>query len=242
MYLYRGKEIGSREKLAETCLAIIEEGAVGTLYDIIPHIRILRAPDFFAPLVSLLKSGSNEQKAVAAHALGSLGDARSIEYLQEAHRRAISGNVEGGRLVQAAIISSLGEIPCAQSVEVLMEIHGAASHGDAFSDQQRPRLVITALGQLAQQSVDEALSVLTRLLDSSNQEIASQTLTELSLAYWHRPNELPDELANRILTIARSSESRELVMSARAALSSLAQLGSKSALNRLKELRENKKG
>lgn len=242
MYLYRGKEIGSREKLAETCLAIIQEGAVGTLYDIIPHIRILRTPAFFEPLVKLMRGGSNEQKAVAAHALGSLGDTRSIEHLREAYCEAVSGNAEGCRLVQAAVISSLGEIPCSKSVEVLMEIYDGKCQGDAFSTHQRPRLVITALGQLAQQSVEDSLAVLTRLLDNPNQEIASQTLTELSLAYWHRPNELPDELAHRILTIARTSESRELVMSARAALSSLAQLGSKSALTCLKELKEHKKG
>jgi len=81
MNLYRGKDIGSPEQLREKCLAIIEKGSHQEIYDVIPHIRILRSPAFEAPLVRLLRTGNHKQKAAAAMALGSLNSATNIEEL-----------------------------------------------------------------------------------------------------------------------------------------------------------------
>ena len=66
MYLYRGKDIKSREQLKETCLRIIQGGTHSEIYDILPHLRILRSDSFLPPLLELLREGNTDQKAAAA--------------------------------------------------------------------------------------------------------------------------------------------------------------------------------
>jgi len=40
--MYRGKDIGGRDKLIQTCLSILLEGKAKKLYEVLPHISIVR--------------------------------------------------------------------------------------------------------------------------------------------------------------------------------------------------------
>jgi hypothetical protein len=55
-----------------------------------------------------------------------------------------------------------------------------------------------------------------------------QAVTELSVAFWHRPNEMPENLLGRVFAMA-ADKNAEVQMAAKAALSNLAQLGSEKA-------------
>ncbi|GAB4130119.1 MAG: hypothetical protein Kow001_24070 [Acidobacteriota bacterium] len=226
LFLYRGKDIGGRDKMADVCLELIGRGDSEEIYDILPHIRVLRSPRFFQPLVNLLESGDPGQKAAAAAGLGSLGDPAAVPVLQEWGRRVGSARSREVDPVRAAVICALGEIPCPASVEALREICGRLEGGSAHAPCMN--LVLAALGELAQQGLVEAERELAGFLDDRRPGLRALAVTELSFAYWHRPNELPPELLQRIHRMDQD-ESEEARTAAAAALHSLARLGCNAA-------------
>lgn len=235
MYLYRGKEIGNWERLTATCLKIIETGSPDEISDIIPHIRVLRDLDFFDPLVWHLQNSNEELKIVAALALGSLGDEKCVEPLRQACLALRQEDKNAGDALEGALISALGEIPSPASVSVLTEI--LAREASAEEVSQRLSLSVEALGQLSQQGSQEAETELRRLLSEGKASLRGHVIAELSLSYWHRPGEIPDELLNQFFLLA-GDKIDEVRTAARAALTSLSQLGSVQAEKLLFRLSE----
>jgi len=235
MYLYRGKEIGNWKRLTATCLRIIETGSPEEISDIIPHIRVLRDESFFDPLVRHLQDSGKELKMVAALALGSLGDEKCVETLRKTYFTLKQEGYDEVIPLESALISALGEVPCPESVAVLTEILA----GEASPEQraQRSRLAVEALGQLAQQGIPEAETELRRSLSQGRESLRGQIVAELSLAYWHRPGEIPDELLDQFFRLT-GDQIDEVRTAARAALISLSQLGSDRAENLLFHLNE----
>ncbi len=226
LFLYRGKDIGGRDKMADVCLEFIARGDPEEIYEILPHIRVLRSPRFFTPLVELLQSGDPAQKSAAAAGLGSLGDPAAVPVLQRFGLRGGSGRSGEVDPVRAAAISALGEIPCPASVEALRQICRRLEGGSGHLPCTK--LVVEALGELAQQGLAEAEAELERFLDDSRPELRALAVTELSFAYWHRPNAIPSVLLKRIQRL-ETDESDEVRTAAGAALHSLARLGCQEA-------------
>ena len=235
MYLYRGKEIGSWKRLTAICLRIIETGSPEEISNILPHIRVLRDQSFFDPLVRRLQDSDKELKIVSALALGSLGDEKCVETLRETYLACKQEGYDQADPLESALISALGEVPCADSVGVLTEILA----GEASADQrtQRSQLSVEALGQLAQQGIPEAEAELRKLLSEEEKVLRGQIVAELSLSYWHRPGEIPDELLDQFFGLT-GDEIDEVRTAARAALTSLSQLGSDKAEDFLFRLSE----
>jgi HEAT repeat protein len=223
MFLYRGKNIGGQGKLSDTCLQIISDGEAELIYEILPHIRVVRAKEFFDPLVKLLNDGSYDQRAAAAAALGSLGWPECIEPLRDAFRAIDLSKKRGAHVLQAAIVTALGEIPAPVSVKVLNEISAIETVDDTFA-RRRPTLIVGALGQLAQQEVLQAEVALIRFLSDGEPAVRSLAVTEIALAYWHRPNLISGTLLQQILDLT-GDPSDDVGNAAIAALNSLAQLG-----------------
>ena len=223
MFLYRGKNIGGHGKLSDTCLQIISEGEVDLIYEILPHIRVVRSREFYAPLVKLLNGGNYDQRAAAAAALGSLGLPECIEPLQEAFKSIDLSKKRGAHVLQASIVRALGEIPAPVSVKILDEIARIETVEDTFA-LRRPALIVGALGQLAQQEVTQAEASLIRFLSDHDPVIRSLAVTEVALAYWHRPNLISGTLLQQILDLT-GDKSEDVANAAVAALTSLAQLG-----------------
>jgi HEAT repeat protein len=235
MYLYRGKEIGNWERLTAICLKIIESGSPDEISDIIPHIRVLRDSNFLDPLVRHLQNSNEELRIVAALALGSLGDEQGVEPLRRAFvMLSKEGNAEVDAL-EGALISALGEIPSPASVKVLTEILAREESAEEVS--QRSSMSVEAMGQLSQQGSQDAEDELRRLLAEGKASLRAQIIAELSLSYWHRPREIPDELLNQFFVLA-GDRIDEVRTAARAALTSLSQLGSAQAEKLLFRLSE----
>jgi hypothetical protein len=227
MYLYRGEEIGNRERLTDICLKIILSGESDRVYDILPHIRVLRSPRFFQPLLQLLADGKPDQKEAAAAALGNLGDPECVEALRKAYEGTQSRSRRDSRSLRAAIISALGEVPVPASVDLLVEIGRSSQRKDPFGPH-RSRLVIAALGQLTQQGVPAAEDELIRFLSDDDPANRALAATEASLAYWHRPNLIPGTLLQQLFDLT-CDRSDEVCAAAAAALQSLAKLGNSKA-------------
>ena len=230
MYLYRGKDIKGRDELKKTCLNIIRRGYHNEIIDVLPHLRILRSPAFQEPLLELLDKGNHDQRVAAAMALGSLGDEQAIDAL----RNAFEQTGAGPDTLQTAIIEALGELGSERAVTAIVELYRLPT--DAFA-LQRTHLAIGALGQLAQQGVTAAEDELLRLMTDPDEAIRVQAVTELSVAFWHRPTEISDRLLNVILGLA-TRDTEEVRMAAKASLSNLAQLGSKAAEKHLLNIQE----
>ena len=120
----------------------------------------------------------------------------------------------------------MGEIGDGDSVEVLREIYQLPGPEDMR--QQRRQLVLLSLGLLAQQGSKRAEVVLTGLLEDKDDMVRAEALSELAVAYWHRPNKIPAPLLLRMFRLADEPR-REIREAALAALSTLADLGCEQA-------------
>lgn len=234
--MYRGKDIENREKLVETCLRIFERGDEKELFEILPHISIVRSPSFVGPLLRLLKEGNRDQKEFAALALGSLADARCIEPLYAAFAETAETKGSGSQSLQTAIVVALGESGSDLAVDSLMSIYNFRVKNDSFGLRRR-RLVLSALGALAQQGCARGEQELVRFMESQNPTIRAQAVIELSVAYWHRPNEISTEILEQMRSLVedRSSTVRNAALSS---LTNLADLGCRAAANYFKETDE----
>jgi HEAT repeat protein len=235
MYLYRAKEIRNRDHLKEICLKIINRGDYDQIIEILPHIRILRSGDFFNPLQKLLVNGRPDQKTAATLALGCLGDNQCIPFLKSTYEEAKKSDQFGNQNLRAAVIESLGEIVSQESVGALKEL---ADQSDSKNDPEEFESVISALGQLSQQGIDGAEEFLIELMNSGlDSRLTAHALTEILVAYWHRPSEITDQLCANIVEIA-SEGSKEVVKAATNSLFSLVQLGCISAREPLEKIEE----
>ena len=222
--MYRGKDIGGREKLIQTCLSILVEGKDKKLYEVLPHISIVRSPLFLEPLLQLLQSRNRNQKEFAAVALGSLGDAQAIEPLYKVFVEPSTFRGKGSQSLQASIIHALGEVGDGQAIEPLQAIY--KREGNAAV--RRKAWVLSALGNLAQQGNVGAVKELTRVMKEKAPALRAQAVQELAVAYWHRPNQVPETVFH-VMTVLAGDDSDEVRGAALAALSDLGQLGCQAA-------------
>lgn len=225
--MYRATDIGGRERLTQTCLKILKEGQEKQLYEVLPHISIVRSPLFFEPLLKLLQSGNREQREFSAVALGSLGDPRAIEPLYQVFMRPATFKGKGTGSLQASLIHALGEMGDGQAVELLLNIYKLASRGSPLISH-RKSWVLSAIGNLAQQGAVIAVKELTRLMREKDTELRAQAVMELAVAYWHRPSELPETVLHEMISLTED-DSEEVRQAALSSLSDLAQLGCQAA-------------
>ena len=233
MYLYRAKEIGSKDRLNGICLKIIDRGDYDQILAILPHIRILRSEDFFNPLIKLLDEGETDQKTAAALALGCLGDSRCIPFLCDVYNTIGSNRRYANQSLRAAIVEALGELATEESVKAIVSLSSPVE-----SNSDDTEYILSALGQLAQQGISGAEDQLIAIMRSGGgPKLTSLSITEILVAYWHRPNEISDDLLEKISEIAANG-SKEVVRSVVASLSSLVQLGSEKARTHLLAIEE----
>ena len=232
--MYRGQDIGNRTELLANCVQALESGQIKALYAILPHISVLRSPEFLAPLNQLLETGTRPQKLFAALALGSIGVEESIQPLARVFEDPDTFNGAGTRSLQKAAILSLGEIGHDDSILILLSIYRLKKVDDKFQ-ARRKRLVITALGTLVQHGSDQAEQELVGLLSERQARFRAQAVTELGVAYWNSPARATDSLLEKFHTLTQDP-AQEVRNAAHAALLNLADLGSERAERHLGEV------
>ncbi|MEE2822025.1 MAG: hypothetical protein VYA53_03490 [Acidobacteriota bacterium] len=209
--------------MVRTCLDVFSHGTEEQLYEILPHVSILRSPLFLKPLLSLLKSGKVYQQEFAAVALGSVGDSQAIKPLTDVFMKSISAHRDDVRSLQASIVQSLGDIGNEQAIQPLLRIYKLRV-GSGRLSSCRQSWVLAALGNLAQQGGMRAVRELTTCMRTESELLRAQAVAEMAMAFWHRPAEVPEEVLEDMymMTADRSEGVRAAALSA---LSDLAKLG-----------------
>jgi HEAT repeat protein len=214
--------------MIQECLLIMESGDIDDLFEIIPRIGVLRDRRFHSPLLTLLEHKDPKRREFAAYSMGAMGDPEFLAPLKGAFLDAQQLKGFGAEELQIAIIEAIGVIGDDASVEFFLPM----VKGEANKRKSRKigKWVLESLGTIAQQGGERSLEALLELTYHDDPEIQSQALSELSVAYWHRPNEIAESTLERIYELT-THKSPIVTESAVAALQSLADVGCRRAEN-----------
>lgn len=221
----RGKVSQFSEELIQDCLLTIESGDVEDLFEIIPRIGVLRDPRFHEPLIRLLFHKDTKRCEFAACAMGAMGSREFLEPLKKAFLQAEKIRGFGAQDFLIAVIEAIGAVGDDAAVEFFLPI---LKGPEAATHTRMLKWIVESLGAIAQQGGSRSLGALLEMTEHRNPELRAQALSELAVAYWHRPNEIADSTVDRIyeLTTDRNAMVAE---SAVAALQSLADVGCRHA-------------
>jgi HEAT repeat protein len=214
--------------MIQECLLIIESGDIDDLFEIIPRIGVLRDRRFHEPLYKLLKHKNLKRREFAAYSMGAIGNSEFVDSLKTAFHEARQARGTGAEQLQIAIIEAIGVIGDDASVEFFIPM--LKSGGDRRKARKVGKWVLESLGTIAQQGGKRSLEALLELTYHDDPEIQAQALSELSVAYWHRPNEIAESILERLYELT-SHKSEMVAESAIAALQSLADVGCRRAEN-----------
>jgi HEAT repeat protein len=218
------------EEMIHECLSVMESGSIEDLFEIIPRIGVLRDPRFLEPLLKLLEHENIKRREFAAYSMGAIGDRSFLEPLKKAFNKAKQIKGYGARELQIAIIEAIGSIGDDAAVDFFLPAlktccaTKAAEGKRAKTAGRMSQWIIESLGAIAQQGGGRSLEALIELVMHDDPEIQAQALSELSVAYWHRPNEVSSSTLEKIVELTRHPEAM-VAESALAALQNLADVG-----------------
>lgn len=216
------------------CLSVMGSGTIEDLFEIIPRIGVLRDPRFSEPLLALLIHENIKRREFAAYSMGAIGDRSFLEPLKKAFGKAKQIKGLGARELQIAIIEAIGAIGDDAAVDFFLPTlktccaTKAAEGKRGKNAQKMSQWIIESLGAIAQQGGCRSLQALAELATHDDPEIQALALSELSVAYWHRPNEVDDSTLKTIVELTRHPEVI-VAESALAALQNLADVGCRRA-------------
>ncbi len=210
--------------MIEDCLQIIESGEIEDQFEIIPRIGVLRDNRFEQPLMSLLFQEDMKRREFAAYALGAMGKREFLEPLKRAFLESAKGF--GAEEFQMAIIEAIGSIGDDAAVDFFLPL--LKSCEEVKTTPKIARWIIESLGSIAQQGGTKSLQALVEITYHSDPELKALALSEISVAYWHRPNEIEDTVLVRLCELT-TDPNPVVVESAVAALQSLADVGCRRA-------------
>jgi HEAT repeat protein len=224
------------EDMIRECLAIMESGSVEDLFEIIPRVGVLRDQRFREPLLALLSNRDIKRREFAAYCMGAIGDRSFVEPLKKAFLQARQLKGFGAQELQIAIIEAIGSIGDDAVVDFFLPTlmtccatkAESGSKGAGRNAIRMSKWIIESLGSIAQQGGLRSLDALLKLSAHRDPEIQAQALSELSVAYWHRPNDIKDSTLAKIYELTKHPEPL-VAESALAALQNLADVGCRRA-------------
>ncbi|HSW38239.1 MAG TPA: HEAT repeat domain-containing protein [Acidobacteriota bacterium] len=233
----RKKERFSEDMIRE-CLTVMESGDIEDLFEIIPRIGVLRDPRFKDPLLSFLQHDDLRRREFAAYSMGAIGDRSFLDPLKKAFRKAAHLKGSGARELQIAIIEAIGSIGDDAAVEFFLpalktccDEKVKSTTGKKSSTGIAGKMshwIIESLGAIAQQGGERSLEALVELSSHHDPEVKALAISELSVAYWHRPNEIDDTILRKIYA-STMSRNPLVADSALSALQNLADVGCRRA-------------
>jgi HEAT repeat protein len=217
----RKREHRYSEEMIQDCLLTIESGDIEDLFGIIPRIGVLREPRFSEPLLKLLSGGDLKHREFAAYALGAMSKREFMEPLKRAFLESRKMRGFGAEEFQIAVIEAIGAIGDDAAVDFFLPILKGC---EPTKGAKISRWIVESLGSIAQQGGVKSLDALVELTYHTEPEIQSLALSEISVAFWHRPNDIDETILARMCELMTAHNS-VVAESALAALQSLADVG-----------------
>jgi HEAT repeat protein len=212
--------------MIRSCLETLEAGDVDELFEMIPRIGVLRDPRFTGHLLALLEDPDPKKREFAAYAMGAMGKREFVGPLKKAFGQAERLGGPGVTDLEVAILEAIGTIGDDDAVEFFPPLLEPDERKG--SRMELRKWVVESLGAIAQQGGERSLQTLLDLTDHDDPDLRAQSLSELAVAYWHRPNEIPEATLERIDAL-RNDPDPEVAESALSALESLADIGCRKA-------------
>jgi HEAT repeat protein len=220
------------EEMIRDCLLIMETGDVEDLFEIIPRIGVLCDLRFNEPLLAFLNQTDIKKREFAAYSMGAIGDRSFLEPLKKAFFESREAKGFGARELQIAIIEAIGAIGDDAAVDFFLPTLKSCcatkvareGRSSAKSAVRMGKWIIESLGAIAQQGGSKSLEALLELTMHEDPEIQAQALSELSVAYWHRPNDIDNITLDKIYQLTTHHQAL-VAESALAALQNLADVG-----------------
>ncbi len=209
------------EEIIQDCLLIMESGSTEDLFEIIPRIGVLRDRRFHEPLTRMLFHKDFKRCEFAAYAMGAMGDWDFLPPLKKAFLQVRKIGSVGAQDFLLAVIEAIGALGDDAAVDFFLPI---LKSGDASSSIRMMKWIIESLGAIAQQGGVRSLRALLEVIEHRHPELRAHALQELSVAYWHRPNEIDAATLELIHKLTRDRNAI-VAESALAALQSLADVG-----------------
>ena len=211
--------------MIQDCLLTINSGDIEELFEIIPRLGVLRDPRFAEPLLNLLAHGSIKQREFAAYALGAMGNREFVDPLKKMLLESPEMKGFGVGEFQIAVIDAIGSIGDDVAVDFFLPLLKSCEKAKGTKIAQ---WIIESLGSIAQQGGVRSLDALVQLTYHADPELQELSVSEISIAFWHRPNEIEESILARICELT-SDRNPAVAESALAALQSLADVGCRSA-------------
>jgi hypothetical protein len=213
------------EEMIQDCLLTIESGDVEDLFEIIPRIGVLRDHRFAGPLLDLLSQGNIKHREFAAYALGAMGNREFLDPLKSALLASPHIKGFGVEEFQIAVIDAIGSIGDDAAIDFFLPLLKSCEQARGA---KMAKWIIESLGSIAQQGGIRSLDALVQLTYHSDPELQALALSEISVAFWHRPNDIDESILARVCELT-SNGNALVAESALAALQSLADVGCRSA-------------
>ncbi|MDR0311751.1 MAG: HEAT repeat domain-containing protein [Acidobacteriota bacterium] len=228
---YGNKKLFAEDSVLE-CLKVLESGEAEDLFELLPRISVVRDQRFYPLLLALLKHKDVRHREFAAYAMGAMADEAFLEPLKKAFFKNRQISDFDGLELQTAVIEAIGAIGNDDAVDFflpeLLKLRGATDGERTKKDEGMRRCIIGAIGAIAQQGRPRSQAALAELAANKDPEIQIMALVELSGAYWHRPNDISDEVLRNIYGLT-ASRNRAVAEAALAALQNLADVGCRRA-------------
>jgi HEAT repeat protein len=202
----------------------MESGDIEDLFEIIPRIGVLRDRRFHEPLIKILASRDTKRCEFAAYAMGAMGDAEFLGALKNAFEEAQKMKGFGAQDLLIAVIEAIGAIGDDAAVEFFLPILKGSEAGST----KLQKWIVESLGAIAQQGGSRSLDALLEMTEHRSPDLRCLALSELAVAYWHRPNEIEESTLDRIYALT-TDRNAVVAESAVAALQNLADVGCRRA-------------
>ncbi len=188
------------EEMIQDCLQVMESGDIEDLFEIIPRIGVLRDGRFVQPLVSLLKQKKDvKRREFAAYSMGAMGDRAFMEPLERVFEEACRLSSSEADDLLVAVVEAIGAIGDDGAADFFMPIFESKARDRQVKKVRK--CVVECLGAVAQQGGIRAMEVLLQLTGHHDPAVRARAVAEISVAYWHRPNEIGEPVLARMIEL-----------------------------------------
>ncbi|MBN2432781.1 MAG: hypothetical protein JXQ27_15000 [Acidobacteria bacterium] len=219
----------SDRDLFNCCREFLQNKDLAGCYDILPYVSVTKQKCLLPLFQEYLYHEDRDMQLLAVCALGAVGAGEAVPWLLEILNREESRHGPGCQKLQTNLLHALAEIGDDLASIPLKRLFDQVRPGDTFRRKRR-LIIIDALEGIARQGGKVALQQLLTCLDHEDFLVRANAVSSIAGAFWHRPNEMPEHIFNRLLELLND---RDLYVqySLISALENLADLGCERAMD-----------